>query len=146
MLILMGFTGVTLVNRMLQVSCIQFCNTPSDYCIVCSLSKGTSPSVTVFPLFPFSTSPTPFLSCNHHRIVCVHEPLFLSFAQCLRPSHPAPVPSPLAVAGLLSVSPGQFIWFIGVHIWDVLLMSSATYNVKQILYKAAGIVYITKKP
>ena len=47
--------GVTLVNKTIQVSSVQFYNTSSV--IVCSPFKVKSPSITIYPPLPSSTSP-----------------------------------------------------------------------------------------
>ena len=49
--------GVTLFNRIMWVSGVQFYNTPSVYCIVCSPLQVRSPSSTVSPLYPLFYPP-----------------------------------------------------------------------------------------
>ena len=50
------FIGVTLANKIIQASGAQFYNTSSVYCAVCSPSQVKSPSITIYPPIPFSTS------------------------------------------------------------------------------------------
>ena len=42
---------VTLVNKIIQVSGVQFDNTSSAHCVVCSPPQVKSPSVTIYPIF-----------------------------------------------------------------------------------------------
>ena len=54
--------GVTLVNKIIQVSGVSFSNTSSVYCIVCSPLKVKFPSITIYAPFPLSylrLPPTP---------------------------------------------------------------------------------------
>ena len=46
------FIGVTLVNKIIQVSSVQFSNTSSVYYIVCSTPKVKFLSLTIIPLCP----------------------------------------------------------------------------------------------
>ena len=61
--------GVTLVNKMIQVSGVHFCNTASVHCIACSPLKLTRP---LSPLTPFTLvcllRPHPFL-WQHHTVL-----------------------------------------------------------------------------
>ena len=74
---LKNFTWVTLVNKFIQVSGIQFYNTSSVYCVVCSPPKVKSPSITIYPPLPSSTAPTPSPSGNHRTVVCIYGFVFL---------------------------------------------------------------------
>ena len=51
------FTGVTLINKIIQVLGVQFYSTSSVHCIVCSPPQVKSPSTTIYPpiLFPSSS-------------------------------------------------------------------------------------------
>ena len=60
------FVGVTLVNKIIWVLGVQFYNTLSVYCIVCSPPNVQFPFITVYPPF------TLYLSGNH-TIICVYE-------------------------------------------------------------------------
>ncbi|KAF6125190.1 hypothetical protein HJG60_009715 [Phyllostomus discolor] len=53
------FIGVTLVNKMIQVSGAQFHSTSSVHCVVCSPPQVRSPSITIHPPKLSSTSPWP---------------------------------------------------------------------------------------
>ena len=109
-LIFIEFIGVTLVNKLIQVSSVQFSNTSFVYCIVCSSPKVKSPFLTIDhppPLYSLLLSRIPFLSGNRHAVVCVYEVGFLFF---LIPSHISP-PSTLSLlspVNLLSVSVSLF--------------------------------------
>ena len=58
--ILLNLLGWHLVNNIKLVSGVQFYNTSSVYCIVCSSPEVKSPSITVYLLIPSSTSPYSF--------------------------------------------------------------------------------------
>ena len=58
-LFLIGFIGVTLVHKIIQVSSIQFYNTSSVHCVVCSPPQVTSPSITIYP--PLTPPPFPLV-------------------------------------------------------------------------------------
>ena len=47
-----GFIGVTLANKIIQVSGAQFHNTSSVHCMACSPPQVKSPSVTIYPSSP----------------------------------------------------------------------------------------------
>ena len=53
--IFIEFIGVTLANKILQASRVQFYNSSPVYCIVCSPLKVQSPSITIYPPFFLST-------------------------------------------------------------------------------------------
>lgn len=55
------FTGVALVNTIIQVSGAQFYRTSSVQCVVCSPPQVQSPSINTGPPSPSSTSPPPSL-------------------------------------------------------------------------------------
>ena len=50
--------GEALVNKIIQLSGVQFYNTSSVCCSVCSLPKVRSPSITFYPSLPSQPSPT----------------------------------------------------------------------------------------
>ena len=54
------FIGVSLVNTIIYISGVQLHETSSVYCMVCSAPQVKSPSITIYPPLPSSTSPTPF--------------------------------------------------------------------------------------
>ena len=54
--IFIEFIGVTLVNKILQVSGVQFYNTSPVYCTVCSPPHLKSASITIYPPLPSPTS------------------------------------------------------------------------------------------
>ena len=59
LLIFIELIGVTLVNEITEVSAVQFYNTPSAHCIVCSPPQVQSPSILIYlPVCPL-TSPSP---------------------------------------------------------------------------------------
>ena len=71
------FIGVTLVNKIIYVPGVQFHNTPSVYCIVCSPPQVKSPATTIYaPFAVFYPLPPPFPSGNHHVVVFVFELMF----------------------------------------------------------------------
>ena len=91
--------GVTLVNKILQVSSARFHNTSSAHCTVCSpLSVSLHPS----PFTPPLPSSSPH---NHHTVVCVPE-FFFFLSQSLHPT--PPVSQPLTSVSLLSMSLSLF--------------------------------------
>ena len=66
------FIGMTLVNKFIQVSGVQFYNTSSVYCIVYSPPQVKS-SIIIYPSLPSSTSPSsPFPYGSHCTVVCVY--------------------------------------------------------------------------
>ena len=67
------FIGVTLVNKMVQASAVQFCSKLSAHCIMHSASKGKSLSTTIPPTLPsFTLPPAPFpLAITTLSSVCV---------------------------------------------------------------------------
>ena len=97
---------VTLVNKIIQVSGVQFYNTSFVHCIVCLPPQLKFP-ITVCPLLsaPFYILLRPFpCGSNHHIVVCVYEVLFFS---CLIPSPFSPSTSStpaLTAVSLLSMS------------------------------------------
>ena len=56
---LIEFIGVTLVNKIIQVSEAQVYNTSSVHCTVCSPPQVKSPFITIYLPIPSSTTPTP---------------------------------------------------------------------------------------
>lgn len=86
-------TGVTLMNKMIQVTHAQFHNTPPVHLIVCSPPKPRLlPSP--FTPTPSSNSPTP----PPNTVICIHEFFFFSFF--LNPSTPPSSPHPLSACSL----------------------------------------------
>lgn len=77
--ILIKLIGATLLNKIILVSCVQFCNT-SLYCIVCSTTQRQIFCYHIFePRYSFlSPSPTPFSLSNHCTIL-----LSISMRFCL---------------------------------------------------------------
>ena len=65
--------GVTLVNKIIQVSGAQFYNTSSVHCSVCSPPQVKSPSITIYP--PYPPPPLPPWQSWH----CCPCPWVLSF-------------------------------------------------------------------
>ena len=60
---------------------VQFYNTSSVHCIVCSPHKIKSPSITIYLPIVSSISPIPlppFPSGNHHSVVCIYEGFFFA--------------------------------------------------------------------
>ena len=53
------FIGVTLVNKIIQVSGVQFYNTSSVHCIMCSPPQVTSPSNTIYLSYTLLHLPPP---------------------------------------------------------------------------------------
>ena len=101
------FVGVTLVNKILQVSGAQFYNTSSVYCTVCSPPQVRPPSTTTYPPIPSSTSPDPG---SHHCWLCPRVLSLRSFS--LNPSIlPLQHPSLVAVS-LLSIYESVFILLV----------------------------------
>ena len=71
--IFIEFIGVTLINKIPQVSGIQFYNMSSVYCFVYSPPQVKSLSITInLPLTPLPQPPFP--SGCHHTVVCVSAP------------------------------------------------------------------------
>lgn len=68
---------VTLVNKILQVSGVQCCNTPSVCWIVCWLPSPFIPSLAASP------SPRPVSFGNHHTVVCEIKAIWKSTASPL---------------------------------------------------------------
>ena len=79
----MEFNWVTLINKIIQISGVQFYKTSSVYFIVCSPPQVKSPSITIYPTFTLLTLLTPLPSGNHHTVVCVWLLLFLVFCFAL---------------------------------------------------------------
>ena len=66
------FIGVTLMNKTIQVSGVQLCNTSAAQCIVYSASKVKSVSCHhLSPCCPLAPPSSPFPSGNHHSVVSV---------------------------------------------------------------------------
>ena len=53
------FIGVTLVNKIIQVSDVCFYNTSSAHCTVCSPPQMMCPSITIYPPYTLLYCPTP---------------------------------------------------------------------------------------
>ena len=78
--LLIEFIGVTLVNKIILVSGVQFYHTSSVHRTVCSPLQVQCPSTTIYPplLSPTSSHP-PFPFGSHHTIVCVYDFLVLFY-------------------------------------------------------------------
>ena len=84
------FIGVTLVNKIIQVSDAQFYNTSAVHCIVCSPPEVMSLSITTDPPIPSSAYPHPHPGYYYYHTM-VHVPEFsfsfllnsLSLPSCL---------------------------------------------------------------
>ena len=74
------FLGLTLVNKIIQVSSIDFHNTSSVYYIYCLLTKVKFPSLTIYRsslfLLPPLTVPYPLVTTTVF-VVCSYEFLFV---------------------------------------------------------------------
>ena len=92
--------GMTLGNKIIQVSGAKFYPTSSVHHTVCSPPQVKSPSITLYPSIPSSTSPHLPPPSNHYTLVCVHEGFFYYFL--FNPSSPT-TPSPLTAVSLLSI-------------------------------------------
>ena len=100
-----------LIKLLIKLSGVQFYNTSSAYCIVCSPPQLTSPSIPIYPPIASSTSLTAFPSGNHHPVVSA-----VSF--CLIPSPVSPSPPtifPLTAVGLFSGSMSLFLFCLLVY-------------------------------
>ena len=88
------FIGVTLVNTIMQVSGVQFYNTSSVYCTVCSPPQVKLSSIVIFPPFTLVCLPHPSgPSGHHHTLVCVYEVFIWPLLLYLFPPGP-PTPHP----------------------------------------------------
>ena len=108
---LIEFMGVTLVNKIRQLSGAHFHNTSSVHCIVCSPPQVKSPTITIYP--PHTLLHLPSTLGNHHTAVRVHEFLFFLkfFAQSLHPLPSHPISTSTAV-NLLFMSLSLFCLLI----------------------------------
>lgn len=93
------FIGVTLINKITQVSGAKFNNSLSVYCIVCSPPQAKSLSITFISPIPFSIFPNSPLPCSRLTVVYVHE--FFSLL-CSIPPPFQPPKTPFPAVGLLS--------------------------------------------
>ena len=99
--------GVTLVNKIVQVSGAQLHNTSPVYCIVCSPPKVKSSSITIYsPLYPHLPLPPSFPSGNQHTDVCLYKASLSLIPSLFSTSLPTPL-LPTAVH-LSSVSHNGF--------------------------------------
>ena len=106
---LLNLLGVTLVDKITQVSGAQFHNTSSVPRTVCSPPQVTSPSITVYPRMP--SSPPPALAISTLLSVSSSSSLFLF---CPIPP-PPPTQSPSSfISSVLLLRPGCR-WHL--HIW-----------------------------
>ena len=80
---------MTLVNKIIEVSGVQFCNSSFVYCIVCSPFKVKFLSSPFILPLPSSTSPpTSFSSGNHYTVVCAYEYFLCLISSYFSPSNP----------------------------------------------------------
>ena len=98
--------GVTLVNKIIQVSVVQFYNTSSVHCIVCSPPQVKSPS---------TTSPTLPHPNNPHTVVHIHEFFPLFFLNPTTVPHPAPQTSSQWQLSACFLSMGLSLFYLLVH-------------------------------
>ena len=75
------FIGMSLVNKIIQVSGVHFYDTWSVYCFMCTPPKVKSSSIIIIYFGPLYTllPPCTFSSGNHHTVVYVYEFLFCLF-------------------------------------------------------------------
>ena len=110
------FIGVTLVNKIILVSGVQFYNTSFVCCAVCLPPEVKTSYITIFSPFTLSYLPPPsFLSGNHHTVVSVYKVfcfcLFVFFF--LNPLTFAPnPPHPPHLLFSVSMSLFLFCWFL----------------------------------
>ena len=92
LLIFIECIGVTLVNKIVQVSRVQFYNTSSVYCIVHSPPQVKSPSITIDPPLPFPASSHPHFPLVITILLSAWRCFFVCFQFCLTPSPFSPSP------------------------------------------------------
>ena len=69
---LIEFIVVTLFNKIMQVSGVQFCNTSSVYCTVCSPPQVKSPFITLYPSTLLDLSHPPFPLVSPYCCLCLY--------------------------------------------------------------------------
>ena len=98
---LIEFIGVTLVNKFMLASGVQFYNTSSVYCTMCSPPQVKSLSINTFLILPWSTSsPPPFPSGTHRTVVCLLGFVVVVNSFTFFTQHPNPLPCFKAVCSL----------------------------------------------
>ena len=88
------FIQVTLVNKIIEVSGVQFYNTSSEHCIMCLPPQVKSPCIPMYPPIPSSTllHPSPSQQSPH---CCPYPWAFFLFAQSLHLTTQPPAPNSL---------------------------------------------------
>ena len=135
------FIEVALVNKIIQVSGVQFYKTSSVYCIVCSPPQVKSPSTTIYPLIPSSNSPhPPFLLVTPHWCQCLEGLLWgvvCLFAFCFISSPFSPScsnHSPLTAVSLFSLSLFLFCLLISLCFFNYKIVTTDTYPISEGLW------------
>ena len=98
---LIEFIGMTLVNKFMLASGVQFYNMSSVYCTMCSPPQVKSLSINIFLILPWSTSPPPpFPSGTHRTVVCLLGFVVVVNSFTFFTQHPNPLPCFKAVCSL----------------------------------------------
>ena len=108
------FVGVTLVNKILQVSGAQFYYTSSVYCTVCSPPQVRPPSTTTYPPYPPPPPPTPAVT----TVDCVHESFLSVLSPWILPSSLSSTPPSWLSACSLFMSLSLFCLLAHFCSWD----------------------------
>ena len=112
-ILLLEFIGVILVNEIIYISSVQFYNTSSVHCIVCSPPKVKSPSTTIYPWFTLFYLPHLSLPL----VIIILFSVSMNFSPLsLHLFHPASQPlSPLTAVSLFSISMSLFLFCLLVY-------------------------------
>ena len=106
--IFIAFTGLTLVNKIKQVSTVQFYNISSVYCIMCSSPKVKFPSITIYLSFALFYLPHPPFPLVITILLSVSMSFFL-IPSPFSPSSPIPLSSDSCQSVLCIMSLFRFV-------------------------------------
>ena len=122
MFLFIEFIGVTLVNKIIQVSGAQFYNTSSVHCIVCSSPQVKSPSFNIYPSYTLlhlhlPTSPAPWQSSHCCPCPWFFSFLFLFLVESLHPTQVRHSGQPALYLWVCYYCACSIFFFIRFHIW-----------------------------